>query len=301
MAALPDGDNTTSVQVLLENDYLTTVVHTRTDYQGGDIFDFISYMNKCKFRNSFIFACRIAGVSANFTYKPRVKNETFEFLNRFTRDGLRIEEDDHEILNEEILNEYIKTAHKMFLDDYLSVESQYKFNIHYDLHRSRILIPIRDTEGNLVTIKGRTTVKDFDKKNIEKYIAYYPYSARKILFGYYENYWDILMKNEIIIAESEKAVIQADSYGVNNVVAISKKRISDEQLYKIVSLNVDVVLALDKDVGLDELKIIAEEFKGLCSVYAIYDTDDILNDKESPFDRGAQIWDTLYESKIKIL
>ena len=40
-AGLPDGDNTTSIQVLLLDDNLGTIVHTRSDYDGGDIFSFV--------------------------------------------------------------------------------------------------------------------------------------------------------------------------------------------------------------------------------------------------------------------
>lgn len=301
MAALPDGDNSTSVQVLLENDTLSTVVHTRADYKGGDIFDFISYVKQCQFRNSFIFACMLANVKIDFTYKTKVKNETFDFLNKFTRSGLRYEDDSNTILDNTVLNQYIKTAHQDFLDEYMGVQSQYKFEIHYDIHGRRILIPIRDIEGSLITIKGRTIVEDFEGKGIEKYIAYYPFSARKVLYGYHENYWDILLKNEVIIVESEKSVIQADSYGVNNVVAISKKKISDEQLYRLISLNADVVLALDKDVAHSELRILAEEFKGLCKVYAVIDNEGLLGKKDSPFDRGSSVWSELYKNKQRLL
>lgn len=301
MAALPDGDNATSIQILLENEALITVIHTRSDYKGGDIFNFIEYMKGCPFRNAFMFIARISNVKIDFTYKPKVKNETFEFLSKFTKGGLRVDSEENIVLDESVLNEYIQTAHQMFLDDNLSIDSQYKFGIHYDLYGQRILIPIRDLEGNLITIKGRTVAEDYDDKGIEKYIAYYPYHARKLLYGYYENYWDIIGKNEIILAESEKAVIQADGYDTNNVVAISKKKISDEQLYGIISLNVDVVLAFDKDVSLEELKAISEEFKGLCRVYAIYDIKGLLSGKDSPFDKGETVWNELYKNKIRIL
>lgn len=301
MAALPDGDNATSVQVLLENETLITVVHTRADYKGGDIFSFIEYIKGCSFRNAFMLACKVANVEIDFTYKPKVKNETFDFLNKFTRRGIRVESEENEILDESVLDQYVETAHQIFIDDNLSVDSQYKFGIHYDIHGQRILIPIRDLKGNLVTIKGRTIRDNFRKEGIDKYIAYYPFTATKILYGYYENYWDILMANKVIIVEGEKSVIQADSYGVNNVIAISKKKISDEQLFKIISLNVDVVLALDKDVTIEELEIIASEFKGLCRVYAIYDTKGLLQDKDSPFDRGKEVWDELYEGVITLI
>ena len=300
-SALPDGDNQSSVQVLLIDDNLSTIVHTRADYQGGDIYSFVSYIKDCSFRNSLMFICRLLNIEYSKDYVKPTINETYSFLRKFNRISEKDEVDENIKLPESVLDQYTEGAHKMFVDDNLAIDSQYKFGIHYDFHGHRILIPIRDTDGNLVTIKGRTTYEDYKERDIMKYIAYYEYYARGILYGYYENYWDILTSSEIILVESEKAVIQADGYGTNNIVALSKNKISDEQLFKLISLNKDIVLALDKDVTLNELEVIAEEFKGLCKVYAIFDHKDLLADKESPTDKGSEVWHELYRGKIRIL
>lgn len=300
-SALPDGDNQSSVQVLLMDDNLGTIVHTRADYQGGDIYSFVSYIKDCSFRNSLMFICRLLNIEYSKDYVKPTTNETYSFLRSFNRIDVVDDCVENETLPESVLNQYVEGAHKMFVDDNLTVDSQYKFGIHYDFYGRRILIPIRDTEGNLITIKGRTVCKDYKEKDIMKYIAYYEYYARGLLYGYYENYWDILMSSEIILVESEKAVIQADGYGTNNVVALSKNKISDEQLFKLISLNKDIVLALDKDVTLSELEAIAEEFKGLCRVYAIFDHKGLLTGKESPTDKGRDVWHKLYNNKIRIL
>lgn len=301
-AALPDGDNPMSVQVLLNTEFLSTVVHTRHDYDGKDVYDFVSYIKKCNFRNAFMYICKTLNVACTLQYSSTTTNETYDFLKKFSSGNiLENNIQQNEILNEKILEGHINFPHKKFLDDRLSVESQEKFNISYDIHSQRILIPIRDIGGNLVTIKGRTIYDDWKERHIMKYIAYYPYAASQILFGYYENYWDIMKHNQVILVESEKAVIQADSYGVNNVVALSKKSISDEQLYNIIRLNVDVVLALDKDVGRDELIDLANEFQGLCSVYTICDDGDLLGKKDSPFDCGKGTWEQLYANKIQLI
>lgn len=301
-AALPDGDNPMSVQVLLNNDFLSTIVHTRNDYKGKDIYDFVSYIKQCNFRNTFMYICKILNVDCTLEYTPITTNETYEFLKRFSLGNMYEGSYTQNItLEESVLEGYINFPHQKFLDDNLSIESQIKFQISYDIHNQRILIPIRDVDGNLVTIKGRTIYDDWKERGIMKYVAYYPYVASQVLYGYYENYWDIIMHQEVILVESEKAVIQADSYSVNNVLALSKRTISDEQLYKIIQLNADVVLALDKDVALDELKGLAQEFQGLCSVYAIYDTKNLLGTKDSPFDRGNIVWDQLYKDKIQLI
>ena len=300
-AGLPDGDNESSIQVLLLDDNLNTIVHTRHDYEGGDIFSFVSYLKKCTFRNSLMFVCRLLNIEYSIDYVKPTNNKTYSFLRKFNRNSSYKEVEENKVLDENVLNGYIKAPHQIFVDDYLTVDSQIKFGIHYDLHDHRILIPIRDLEGRLITIKGRTVHENYKQDGIMKYIAYYEYFARCLLFGYYENYWDLLISDEVILVESEKAVIQADGYGVNNILALSKNKISEEQLFKIISLNKDVVLALDKNVELDELKAIAEEFRGLCKVFAILDHGNYLGDKDSPFDKGKEVWEDLYKNKIQIL
>jgi len=80
---LPDGDNLTSVQVLLTNEHLNTIVHTRGDYDGGDIFSFIEYILKCNFKQSINWVSgqlNIAYVDLKEYKKPNFLN----ILDRFS-------------------------------------------------------------------------------------------------------------------------------------------------------------------------------------------------------------------------
>lgn len=300
-SALPDGDNPTSVQVLIKDEKLATVVHTRNDYKGGDIYSFIEYMLDCNFRNALMYACNTCGVPYTVEYKPPIVNRTYSFMKNFFKHEHSEEIYENETLPEGYLDMFINAPHKMFVDEYMTPESQKHFGIRYDIHLGRILIPIRDLQGNLVTVKGRIATNDFDKLKTPRYLAYENYRATNILYGYHENYWDILMAGEVIVVESEKGVIQAHSYGFNNAVALSKKKISEEQLFALISLNVDVTLALDKDVSDTEIEELAQEFKGLCKVYQIKDEHDYLDEKDSPTDKGIEVFKTLYNSKKKII
>jgi len=191
--------------------------------------------------------------------------------------------------------------HKLFSEDGISLKIQVEMGISYDTNDSRILIPIRDTEGNLITLKGRTTIDTYKEDEIPKYLSYFDYNAVNILYGYYENYFNIIEKNEIVIVESEKSVLQAMSMGINNVVALSKHIISDKQLEIILKTQCDVVLALDK--GIDRKYCLKEldKFDNFCTKYLIYDNENILKDKDSPFDKGLNIWEKLYNQKELIL
>jgi len=88
--------------------------------------------------------------------------------------------------------------------------------------------------------------------------------------------------------------------GVNNVVALSKSSISKEQFDLLLSLQCDIVLALDKDVEKTELIKELEQFGNMCNKYIVYDENGLLEDKDSPFDKGIEVWNNLYKSKIKV-
>ena len=87
------------------------------------------------------------------------------------------------------------------------------------------------------------------------------------------------------------------SMGINNVVALSKHVISDRQLELILKLNCDVVLTLDKDMDREYCISELNKFDNLCTKYLIIDNDDLLGEKDSPFDKGLQVWNELYSQK----
>ena len=85
--------------------------------------------------------------------------------------------------------------------------------------------------------------------------------------------------------------------GIYNVVATSKKRISEEQAEVINKLNKKIVLAYDKDVEIEEIERECSKLNG--DVYYIKDEWDLLDKKDSPTDKGIDIWNKLYYNKFK--
>lgn len=303
MCALPDGDNVGSVQIALD-DELTTFVNTRGDYSGGSIIDFVSYISKIDFYQAFLYICNKLDIDTGFKPNSLKTNETYSFLNNFIRKSVRTKSKSNAcqntIFDSSIFNSYIQLPHIKLLEDGCSVESQNKFEIMYDINDKRILFPIRDENGNIVTIKGRTVIPNFKELDIPKFLAYFDYAGRLILYGLYQNYWDIIQYDYVYIVESEKAVVQADSIGVNNIVGVSKKKISLEQIDMLIKLKKDLIFALDKDVPLEEIKLIAEPFRGLCQVYAMIDNFGLLEQHDSPLDKGKDTFHILSNNKVKI-
>jgi len=306
-SALEDGDNQTSVQVKL-NDTLSTVVHTRSEFQKyeiKDIFSLVQFIKDYTLGEAIQHICKVCGLKYSNNVKKQNVSTSYQFLKKFKRSlnkEARLEEYESEtkILNESFKERFIRNTCKLFYDDGISEKTQDKFEVSFDVLDNRVVFPIRNDEGGILTFKGRTCDIDYKIKGIPKYISYYSYYAEFYLFGLYENYFDILNSEDVIIGEAEKFVMQLDSMGIHNSVSLSKKIISPYQLNKLLKLGKDIVLAFDKGVSLEDIYIECRKFKGLCNVYYIYDYDDLLSNKQSPTDRGFEIFNKLYtEYKFK--
>lgn len=117
----------------------------------------------------------------------------------------------------------------------------------------------------------------------------YPYPKKSLLYGLFENYQNIIDKDELIIVESEKSVIKLSGYGINNVVALSGKVMFDFQAEKIMRLGVrNIILCLDNDVEYKEIKLIVDKLSypiKFFNIKIMKDTIGLMNeDKESPSD-----------------
>jgi ASC-1-like (ASCH) protein len=61
-----------------------------------------------------------------------------------------------------------------------------------------------------------------------------------------------------------------------------------------------LVFALDKDaIRIDIIKML-KVLTTFTNVYYTYDINNLLSGKESPYDRSLDIWNKLYNSKIKM-
>lgn len=299
-SALPDGDNYTSIHIKL-NDGLSSVIYTRNkfdDYEYKDFFSVVMFLKDCELNEAISYICSVCGI--NYTTKSKQKNKSgsYDFLkkyNRYLKNSSFDSEINETILPEVFTERFTKGNHIKYLRDGISEKTQEKFGISYDILDDRIITPIRNDEGKLVTFKGRTCNKNYKIYGIPKFIYYYPFFAENYLYGLYENYYDIVSANEILVGEAEKFVMQCDTFGVNNTVALSKKVISEKQLRKLLKLGKPAVLMFDKDVTLDEIKEECKKFKNLIDVYYVYDTLDLLKGKESPTDKGIEIFRELLE------
>lgn len=234
--------------------------------QKGNIFTLIMDIKKCSFPDALKFAAIKAGISM----------EELDIKTRWPFGGffLKLLPDYDEEMNdlktypEETLAPYAGKYNLRFVRDGISLQTQEKFGIGYDIESNRITIPERAVDGSLVGIMGRANYEcDHDKR----WFPLISCPRSKTLFGYSENYKRIQETRNVVLFESEKAVQQCDSFGSNIALATCGCHVSDTQARYIKKLfPKKVILAYDE--GLEEEHLI-NECKKLISNNAILKTD----------------------------
>jgi DNA primase len=279
-----------SIQVFL-NSKLTVKVWSKND-KIEDIYGLVKYQMSCGFTDAINIVADVCAIKrcGNIKKIDIFMRKPKEIKKEYKRHEPRI-------LNEKCLDEFIEGECKIFSDDGISKETQRYYSIKFDSLNNRVVFPVRDYEGNLITFKGRTLEKDYIQKGIPKYLYYHRFDGRYYLFGYYENYFEIKENEYLIVGESEKMPMQLHSYEIRNCIATSKKRISVEQAIELNKLNKKIVLAYDNDVTEEEIKEECKKLKG--DVYYIKDSWGMLDKKDSPIDKGIDVWNFLYKHKIK--
>lgn len=178
----------------------------------------------------------------------------------------------------------------------ISDEALEAFEVYYDPFSNRIVYPIKNSEGQIVNIGGRTLDPDFKAKGERKYTYFYQWGTMNIIYGLFENHDDILQNREIILFEGAKSVLLAHTWGIRNTGALLTSHLSVNQLKILVKLGVPVTFALDKDVDISKDRNI-QKLKRYCNVFLLRDTDGALNDKDAPVDQGMEVFKKLYETK----
>lgn len=100
----------------------------------------------------------------------------------------------------------------------------------------------------------------------------------------------------MILFEGCKSVLIAASWGIKNTGALLTSHLNPSQMVILARLGVKVVFALDKDVNIKNDHNISR-LKRYVNVDYIYDRDDALDEKDSPVDKGIDIFLDLYDKR----
>lgn len=199
--------------------------------------------------------------------------------------------------------EFKKEKLQPWFDEGIPWQVMRDYGVRYDALDNRIVYPIKDFDGNIFCVSGRTCDPDWKQKKIRKYTYTSSIGALPTIYGFSDHKQFILDSKEIILFEGCKSVLKMVGWGKMNCGALLTSHLSPFQfdfLVKLASFHgVRVVFALDSDVDISKDENI-RRLRSYARVEWVQNKDKILEDKESPVDRGKEIFEKLYESRRKL-
>ena len=228
----------------------------------------------------------------------------FKKIKKLTEEEYYHKEVVRDILDKSILDEYVTTSPKEWLDEGINPLIMRKYDIRIDNKANRIVYPVYDKDFNLIGVKGRTRYQDYKKRNLMKYQNYYKIGTTNFFTGMKENIHKIKEKNEIIIFEGIKSGMKVEDWGYDNWVASETSRLNDEQIQILLEMRLkNIIIAYDNDVDLKKIKENTVMLRKFTNVFVVYDKKGLLGkkiDKMSPVDKGKEIWEILFNERMKI-
>lgn len=215
--------------------------------------------------------------------------------------------------SENVLDTFIKYYPPEWLNDNISKDAMDKFNILYSISQNKIVIPHYDMNDRLVGIRGRA-LNDSD-------IAYAKYAPIKVeditykhklslnLYGLNKNWENMFWYKTCFLAEGEKSVLQAESFSFPNITAaVCGSQINIYQIKLLLQYcqPEEIVICFDKeenpgeDIYFNKLWNMCSKYKNYTNISFIYDRENILDMKESPFDRGELAFKQLLDKRVRV-
>lgn len=298
-----NGDNKNAINVK-NNEHLNVMNWTRpNDFDSSsDIITLVQYNKNITLVDALKYLHQILDLPFEFKKEEKSKKK-IDPLHIFKkcikhRKGI-VDVDDIHVLDDKLLDDFVPILHIDWLRDGIMPWTREKFGLAYSYRNKRVVIPMRYwLTGELLGFNQRTTVENYEEFGIKKYFITPTYPKYLNLYGLYENYESIQKAGYVVVAESEKSVLKRDSLGDGTVVALTGKTMSNEQVRILMGLNVEIVIALDKDVNRNEVRLMCDKFKNVRRVSYIWDSTDILQSKDAPMDASNKDYQFLFENRI---
>jgi DNA primase len=264
--------------------------------KGGNILEFVKCYNKCGTQEAADILRRYLGSAADRPSRRRMA--ATQVAKRFSHQRKPDIAPHHITMPDDYMDRYEERFDKLSVwnAEGISFPSMDRFQVRYDPFSDRIMYPIRNTDGKIVNVSGRTLDEHWKEKGLRKYTYVTGLGKLDLIYGFYENREAIRSSKEIILFEGAKSVMKADTWGIKNTGAILTSHLNPYQMKILVSLGCRVVFALDKGVDITEDQNI-KRLKHFVKVEYLLDVGNVLPDKDSPVDQGCEVFQKLYEGR----
>ena len=270
----------------------------------------------CSTYRSMKWICEQVGIAFNFKEEIKeVNNNIYNWQNllRYTKEHKSSE---NKIYSNFILSELEDCIYLPWIDEGITEEIQEKYQIKWYNRTQQVVIPVRNINGDLVGMHSRNTNPDLIADGM-KYIPLrmlngdeYKFQMGLELFGLNYNKVNIEKTKQVILLESPKSVMQFDNFSMPNIcVGMFGMGFSLQKLKLLLNLGVDkFVIALDKQYEVirnAEYKAWEKKVNKIIDIirpYAneisvIWDKDKLLDYKDSPTDKGQDVFMQLWKER----
>ena len=218
------------------------------------------------------------------------------------------------IYTPQVLDCFIKTYPPEWLQDGITTAAMDRFNILYSISQNKIIIPHYDVNGNLIGIRGRA-LNDWEVENLGKYMpvqiegTWYKHPLSLNLYGLYQNLENIRQNGYCFVFESEKSVMQCEDFSMPNcAVAVCGSTFNIYQLHLLLSAADlrEIIICFDneelpgKDQYFNKLFELCKKYNHYCNFSFIYDRKNLTNKKDSPSDKGEEIFKELLKGRVMV-
>lgn len=301
-AALPQGTNKTAVCV--KKDTLSVAIRSSEENKHGDIFTLVMTIKKISFGKANKYLHKILGLKYLYNNKKEVtKKDPLAIFKKIKRRKYTIDKD-VPVYDDSILKEYVDLPYIGWIREGILPFTCKRFNIGYSYDRKRIVIPERKWDGDddeYIGISGRTTVPNYEMFDIPKYFKLsktYPKGMN--VYGLNENYQTIQEAGYVVVLESQKSVLKRYSRKDGTATAIGNCELTEEQVRILISLNVEIIIALDEGIDINHIRQECDKFYPIRKVSYMFDKWDLIEQgsKDSPADKPNKVYNFMLKHRV---
>lgn len=301
---------------------------------SGNIIDILEELSGYTFAEAFKIVGSAVGVDTTYRKKIRgiqrspQENLDLKFLSIHTRKK-REPRQLTTVYDESVLDRFTLEYPQCWCDEGINGDTADVFDIRYNPNTNQAIIPVRNLQGELIGIRTR----NFDPQAIEKGYKYMPlifggntykFPTSNALYGIWENRDNIKKSGKVVLLEGEKSVMQLHSFydGYAYGLAVYGSNLSPIHVQMLLQLQVrEVTICFDKEYCkawyddeydntkeqtsmfnyFKKLKKITKMLSSYFTVNIVIDFDDRLELKDSPTDKGKEVFEQLLQDKITII
>lgn len=219
---------------------------------------------------------------------------------------------------ESVLDIFERSYPTEWIEEGISTAALSEYHILYSVRRNKIIIPHYDVNSNLVGIRGRALNKD-EVKEFGKYMPveiekkWYAHPLGQNLYGLNLVQDNIKKLKKVVIFEGEKSCLKYfDYFGKDNNIAVAccGSSINKAQIDLLMKTcaPLEIVIAFDKefengdykgeDKYFQKLYSIGQKYNKYANFSIIFDHKGLLGLKDSPVDRGIEVYKQLFKERV---